>query len=238
VSDGDARFSLLVATTNRGKLTELRSLLGDLPLEILSLPDVLPGRPPVLENGKTFEDNALIKARSAASEAMMVTLAEDSGLEVDALGGEPGVRSARYAREGATDAENNEKLLAALEHVDDDQRQARFRCVMALLDPSSGGPPVVTEGRCEGQIGRYARGTGGFGYDPLFVVEGFGRTMAELGEDEKNSVSHRGKATRALRPALEALVARRLGEARRVPQQAASASPGSPPRGADEVERG
>lgn len=143
----------------------------------------------------------------------MVTIAEDSGLEVDALNGQPGVRSARYAREGATDAENNETLLAALEHVEDDQRQARFRCAMVLLDPWSDDPPTIEEGRCEGVIDRYARGAGGFGYDPLFVVEGFGRTMAELDDEEKNRVSHRGKAARALRPALEALIARRVEEA-------------------------
>lgn len=208
-----APFTLLLATTNHGKLAELRSLFGDLPVEIVSLADALPGRPPVPEDGRTFEENALIKARSAAEEAMMVTIAEDSGLEVDALNGQPGVRSARYAREGATDAENNETLLAALEHVEDDQRQARFRCAMVLLDPWSDDSPTIAEGRCEGVIDRYARGAGGFGYDPLFVVEGFGRTMAELDDEEKNRVSHRGKAARALRPALEALIARRVEEA-------------------------
>jgi XTP/dITP diphosphohydrolase len=212
----DARFCLLVATTNRGKLAELRSLFGDLPVELLSLSDVLPDRPPVAEDGKTFEENALLKARSAALAAMMVTLAEDSGLEVDALGGRPGVRSARFSKEGATDAENNEALLAALDQVDDDQRQARFRCVMALVDPWSEQPPILAEGRCEGVIGREGLGTGGFGYDPLFVVDGFGRTMAELGDEEKNRVSHRGKAARALRPALEALIARRIHQAQAV----------------------
>ena len=204
-----APFSLLLATTNRGKVAELRSLLADLPLELVSLAEALPGRPPVAEDGRTFEENALIKARAAASEAMMVTLAEDSGLEVDAIGGQPGVRSARYAREGATDAENNEALLSALERVPDDQRRARFRCVMVLLDPRSEAPPIVTEGRCEGWIGRHPRGAGGFGYDPLFVVEDYGRTMAELGEAEKNLVSHRGKAAQAMRASLEALIARR-----------------------------
>ncbi|MCC6552700.1 MAG: non-canonical purine NTP pyrophosphatase [Polyangiaceae bacterium] len=228
-------LSVLLATTNRGKLAELRALFGDLPVELLSLADVLPERPPVAEDGATFEENALIKARAAASDAMMITLAEDSGLEVDALGGRPGVRSARFAKDGATDAENNEALLAALEHVEDTQRQARFRCVMVLLDPWSedeagfgaegaprgarpGAPSVktvITEGRCEGMIDREARGTGGFGYDPLFVVDGYGRTMAELAEDEKHEVSHRGRAARAMRPALEALIAHRLAEARR-----------------------
>jgi XTP/dITP diphosphohydrolase len=199
---------LLLATTNRGKLAELRALLGDLPIELLSLADVLPGRPPVEEDGATLEENALLKARAAVRDARSVTLAEDSGLEVDALGGRPGVRSARFAREGATDAENNEALLTALERVGDGQRQARFRCAMVLLDPWSEDGPIVTEGRCEGAIGRVGRGAGGFGYDPLFVVAGYGRTMAELDEDEKGQISHRGKAARALRPALEAMIAR------------------------------
>ncbi|WP_438040009.1 RdgB/HAM1 family non-canonical purine NTP pyrophosphatase [Sorangium sp. So ce128] len=200
---------LLAATSNRGKLVELRSLLSDLPIEVLSLADVLPGAPPVVEDGATFLDNALLKVRAGALRSAMVTLAEDSGLEVDALGGRPGVRSARFAREGATDAENNEALLAALADVADDRRRARFRCVMVLLDPRSEAQPIVTEGRCEGWIGRQPRGAGGFGYDPLFVVEDYGRTMAELGEAEKNLVSHRGKAAREMRSSLEALVARR-----------------------------
>lgn len=200
---------LLVASSNRGKLAELRSLLADLPVEVLSLSDVLPDAPPVVEDGETFQENALIKARAAARRANLVTLAEDSGLEVDALGGRPGVRSARFARDGATDAENNAALLSALEGVGDGERQARFRCVMVLLDPASGEAPLVTEGTCEGRIGREAKGTGGFGYDPLFVVADCGRTMAELDEVEKNRVSHRGKAARAMRSALEALIAGR-----------------------------
>ncbi|WP_437277629.1 RdgB/HAM1 family non-canonical purine NTP pyrophosphatase [Sorangium sp. So ce375] len=200
---------LLAATSNRGKLVELRSLLADLPIEVLSLAQVLPDAPPVVEDGATFLDNALLKVRAGALRSAMVTLAEDSGLEVDALDGRPGVRSARFAREGAADAENNEALLAALAGVADDRRRARFRCVMVLLDPRSEAQPIVTEGRCEGWIGRQPRGTGGFGYDPLFVVEGYGRTMAELDEAEKNLVSHRGKAARAMRSSLEALVARR-----------------------------
>jgi XTP/dITP diphosphohydrolase len=213
---------LLLATTNQGKLAELRALLGNLPIEILSLADVLPGRPPVVEDGATLEENALIKARAAVRDARMVTLAEDSGLEVDALGGRPGVRSARFAREGATDAENNEALLKALERVDDGQRRARFRCAMVLIDPRSEDGPIVTEGRCEGAINRESRGAGGFGYDPLFVVAGCGRTMAELDKDEKGQVSHRGKAARALRPALEAMIARRVREARRLLDAAAA----------------
>ncbi|AUX47909.1 nucleoside-triphosphate diphosphatase [Sorangium cellulosum] len=200
---------LLAATSNRGKLAELRSLLADLPIEVRSLAEVLPDAPPVVEDGATFLDNALLKARAGALRSAMVTLAEDSGLEVDVLGGRPGVHSARFAGEGATDAENNAALLAALEQVPDDRPRARFRCVMVLLDPRSGEEPIVTEGRCEGWISRQAQGTGGFGYDPLFVVGDYGRTMAELAEAEKNRVSHRGRAMQAMRASLEALLARR-----------------------------
>ena len=211
-------FSLLLATTNRGKLVELRALLGDLPVELVSLATALPDKAPPVEDGATLEDNAFIKARAAATASMMVTLAEDSGLEVDALGGRPGVRSARFAKEGATDAENNATLLQALEEIEDPHRTARFRCVAVLIDPWSEGEARESkaEGRCEGQIARQPSGAGGFGYDPLFVVTDFGRTMAELTEDEKNAVSHRARAVGALRPALEAIVAQRLATVNRV----------------------
>jgi XTP/dITP diphosphohydrolase len=211
-------FSLLLATSNRGKLNELSQLLGDLPVELVSFATVLPERPPPVEDGATLEDNARIKAKSAASAAMMITLAEDSGLEVDALGGRPGVRSARFASEGATDAENNAALLKALDEVEDEHRTARFRCVAMLIDPWGEPEPheIVVEGRCEGMIARQPSGAGGFGYDPLFIVEGKGRTMAELTEEEKNEVSHRARAIAALRPALENLIARRLASSARI----------------------
>lgn len=211
-------FELLLATSNRGKLLELRALLADLPVEIVSLAHALPGKPQVVEDGATFRDNALIKARAAANATMLVTLAEDAGLEVDALGGRPGVRSARFSGEHATDAQNNAALLKALEEVEDDQRTARFRCVMVLIDPWGEGAAreIVVEGSCEGVIARAPRGGGGFGYDPLFLVDGFGRTMAELSDDEKNQVSHRARAVHALRPALLDLVARRKGDLARV----------------------
>jgi XTP/dITP diphosphohydrolase len=213
-----ALFELLLASHNRGKLVELRSLLGDLPVELVPLSSALPGRPQATEDGVTFLDNARIKAQAAAAATIMVTLAEDAGLEVDALGGRPGVRSARYAGEGATDAENNAALLKALEEVEDDQRAARFRCVIVVVDPwgEGDGHEIVAEGRCEGVIARQPRGGGGFGYDPLFVVDGFGRTMAELTDEEKNRTSHRARAVAALRPALEALIARRLAAAEKI----------------------
>ena len=221
-------FTVLLATTNRGKIAELLSLLSDLPVEFISLATALPDRPPPAEDGATLEDNARIKGRSAASLSMMVTLAEDSGLEVDALGGRPGVRSARFAGEGVTDAENNAALLEALSEIDDDQRSARFRCVAILIDPWSepDAREIIAEGRCEGVMARVQRGGGGFGYDPLFIVNGYGRTMAELTEKEKNAVSHRSRAIQAIRPALEELIARRLDAAAQINDGGFAPSPG------------
>jgi len=218
--DGPAAplFELLLATSNRGKLAELRALLADLPVEIVSLAQALPGKPQVAEDGATLRENARIKARAAGAATMLVTLAEDAGLEVDALGGRPGVRSARFSGEGATDAENNAALLKALEEVEDDQRSARFRCVMVLIDPwaEAAAREHVVEGSCAGVIARAPQGGGGFGYDPLFLVDGYGRTMAELGDEEKNRVSHRAQAVAALRPVLADLIARRRADAARI----------------------
>lgn len=211
-----AHLAVVFASHNRGKLAELRGILADLPIEIVPLAVALPGQAQVVEDGATLEDNAKKKALAAAQATTLVTLAEDAGLEVDALGGRPGVRSARFARDGATDAENNAALLGALLEVDEPHRTARFRSVFVLVDPWSDGEPRVTEGRCEGRIAREGRGAGGFGYDPLFVVGDGERTMAELSDDEKNAVSHRGQAVRALRPVLEELLAQRLAEARRI----------------------
>lgn len=202
-------FDLLLATTNRGKVAELTALLADVGLSLVPLSSLPGKRAPVIEDGATFLDNALIKANAAAQATGLVTLAEDSGLEVDALGGRPGVRSARFASEGATDAENNSLLLSLLEDVDDDQRAARFRCVMVLVDPWAAGEPFVAEGRCEGMIAREPRGAGGFGYDPLFVVEGEAATMAELPEERKNEISHRARAAALMRPYLLALAQER-----------------------------
>jgi XTP/dITP diphosphohydrolase len=197
----DARTTLVVATNNRAKIAELRELLRQLPVEVLGLSDVLPEPLSIAEDGATFRDNALKKAISAAAVVRTLTLADDSGLEVDALGGRPGVRSARYAGERATDAENNAALLAALADVEQGQRTARFRCVLALVDPFApdGSEPIVTEAACEGSIAREPRGAAGFGYDPLFLVGGTDRTMAELTDAEKNTISHRGGAVRLMK---------------------------------------
>jgi XTP/dITP diphosphohydrolase len=212
------KHSLLVATGNKGKLAELRELLADLPLVVLGPNDVFKTPPTVIEDGATFVANATKKAREYAAASSMMCLADDSGLEVDVLGGAPGVRSARFAHERATDAENRAALLSALEALGLDDpvslrtvdlevnRQrgslyaARFKCALVLVDPFSDDSPVVSEGVCEGSIVRTARGTGGFGYDPLFLVAGSDRTMAEMASAEKNALSHRGRALAAMKP--------------------------------------
>ena len=193
---------LVVATRNRGKLAELRSLLGaHRGLELLCLSD-LPPLPEVVEDGDTFLANAQKKAREVALATRLPTLADDSGLLVDALEGAPGVHSARFAGEHASDDENNTRLLELLANVPTEDRRARFRCVLALATPDGTLGPH-TEGECEGRIVREPRGAHGFGYDPLFEVEGLGRTMAELSSAEKDDLSHRAVATRRMKDELE-----------------------------------
>jgi XTP/dITP diphosphohydrolase len=217
--------ALVVATHNRGKLEELRALLRSLDVDVLHISDVTKRDIVVVEDGATFEENAIKKAKEVAAATMMLTVADDSGLEVDALGGAPGVRSARYASERATDAENNAALLAALDQIDVDPMgtrttgayPARFRCVLALVDPFlNDGEPYVVEGVCEGKVTRTPRGSGGFGYDPLFLVEGTDKTMAELSEEEKNRISHRAKAFEKLKLVIEKVLAERDAATRRV----------------------
>ncbi|MFO0671038.1 MAG: non-canonical purine NTP pyrophosphatase [Polyangiaceae bacterium] len=222
------RHTLLVATTNTHKLGELRQLLADLPLDLIAPTDVWRAPPTVVEDGVTFAENARKKAVSLARASGLLTLADDSGLEVDALGGAPGVRSARYAHERATDGENRAALLAALDALGMDdpisirnvgpesfagkagsELTARFRCSLALVDPMAEMSVYEADGTCEGSITRTGRGAGGFGYDPLFVVVGGTRTMAELSHEEKNAVSHRGRAIVAMRPHLAHVVAAR-----------------------------
>ena len=215
--------SLVVATSNRGKLEELRALLVGVPVRVHTIEEACAKPPTIVEDGATFGENAVKKARAVAGAAMMLTLADDSGLEVDALGGAPGVRSARYAHERATDAENNAALLAALAALPDAvgtrPLAARFRCVLALVDPyTNDGEPILVEGRCEGTLTRTPRGSGGFGYDPLFVVDGLDKTLAELTEAEKNTLSHRARAFAALRPVIERVIAARDEAIARVEQ--------------------
>lgn len=193
---------IIVATSNRGKLEEIRSALDFAGWEFVTATEIGAEPLEVEETGETFLDNARLKAHAYREAYSLPALADDSGLEVDVLGGAPGVKSARYAGGCcATDAENNARLMMELEEVPDDQRNARFRSVIVLVDEQ--GEETIGEGACEGLIGRTPRGTGGFGYDPLFLPEATpGRTMAELSLTEKNAISHRGAALRALKAKL------------------------------------
>ena len=194
---------LLLASANQGKLRELRTILHGLPVELVGLTEAGLGEPPeVEETGDTFLANALLKARAYAAWSGLAAVADDSGLEVDALGGAPGVRSARYAGPGAGDQANLDKLLAALAGVPPERRTARFRCAAVLVDP--GGGEWHAEAAWEGRVLEASRGSGGFGYDPVFLPDGWDRTSAEVDQATKDAASHRGKAFRALRPAIEA----------------------------------
>jgi XTP/dITP diphosphohydrolase len=199
------RPSLVFATRNQGKLVELRQLLADLDLEVWSLDELEKDGstvPEVSEDGDTFEANAGKKAVAVSRATGLPALADDSGLEVDALGGAPGVRSARFAGPEASDQANNARLLHVLRDVPDDRRSARFRSVLALADTAGplGHGLITTAGVCEGRILLSPRGTGGFGYDPLFLVPELGATFAELGVGTKNDRSHRARAMAAMKP--------------------------------------
>jgi XTP/dITP diphosphohydrolase len=191
---------VVIATRNRGKLREIIPLLAGVRLDLCTIDELAPDAE-LREDGVTFEENALAKARQAARATGLPAIADDSGLEVDALDGAPGVYSARYAGPGADDAQNNAQLLAALREVAPARRGARFRCVAVFVDPARG-IEIVRDGACAGEILEAPRGEGGFGYDPLFLVPLVGRTMAELPLEEKNRLSHRAAAFHALATAL------------------------------------
>jgi XTP/dITP diphosphohydrolase len=202
---------LIVATSNPGKLREFGALLSDLPFELHSLGEVGVASPE--ESGASFLENALLKARHAAAaasaagfrgapEAGVAAIADDSGLEVDTLGGAPGIFSARYAGAGADDAANNAKLLSALAGTPLELRRARYRCALVLVFAPSDPAPLIAEGVWEGAILESPRGSGGFGYDPYFWLPDLGMTAAELAPSDKNRLSHRGIAMRALRDQL------------------------------------
>jgi XTP/dITP diphosphohydrolase len=180
---------LVIATRNQNKLREFREVLKDLQIEVRSLNDFGP-IPEAIEDGETFDENAYKKALHTAKILGLPAIADDSGLVVEALNGEPGVYSARYAGENATDAENCNKLLKSLQKIDN--RRAHFQCVLSIAVPS--GPALTYEGRSDGVIIDDSRGNNGFGYDPIFYFEELGKTFAELSMEEKNRVSHRGKA--------------------------------------------
>jgi XTP/dITP diphosphohydrolase len=196
----ERRKPLIVATGNAGKLRELRALLADLPFEVVAQGDRGVVAPE--ETGATFYENALLKARYAAAATNEAALADDSGLEVDALNGAPGVWSARYAGVAADDAANNAKLLSALKEVPRESRAARYRCVLVFVGGPDDAAPLRAEGTWEGVILDAPLGSGGFGYDPYFWLPALGKTAAQLDPEEKNRRSHRGSALRALRELL------------------------------------
>lgn len=193
--------SLLIATTSGHKLEEYRALLVGIPFELRSLRDAGIDED-VDETGETFEANARLKAEHYRDLSGLLTLADDSGIEVDALGGEPGVNSRRWAGD-VDDAERNRRLLARLADVPEDQRTARYRCVIALAEP--GRDTVFVTGSCEGVIAHEPRGSGGFGYDPLFYVPELGQTLGEAPAEVKNRLSHRGRAARRAREVLASM---------------------------------
>ncbi len=193
---------LIFATGNAGKMKEIREILGREGLEILSQKEAGIVND-AEENGSTFEENALIKARAVAAETDALVLADDSGLEIDYLNGEPGIYSARYLGEDTPYAIKNQKILERMQDVPEEKRTARFVCAIAAVLPD--GRELTTRGTIEGIIGYETRGEGGFGYDPIFFVPEFGCSTAELTMDQKNAVSHRGKALRAMKEKLEAV---------------------------------
>lgn len=192
---------VVLATGNAGKVRELADLLGNFGLDVVAQTEL--GVESAEETGLTFIENAILKARHAAQITGLPAIADDSGLAVDVLGGAPGIYSARYAGLEATDQQNLEKLLAALKDVPDEQRKARFHCVLVYMRHAEDPTPLVCHGCWEGQITREAAGQGGFGYDPIFFVPSEGKTAAELTRDEKRAISHRGQALKLLLEAMK-----------------------------------
>ena len=199
-------IELLVATTNQGKFNEVQAFLSKLPLRIIALKS-LANPPAVVEDGATFEENAIKKARTLARHSGLITLADDSGIEVDALGGAPGIYSARYSGEEGDDDGNNEKLLRELQNVPVEKRTARYVCVLAVCVPGATGiKEWLARETCEGRIAYSLSGANGFGYDPLFFYPPLGKTFGEIDRETKATVSHRGKALKKLAEMLPSLV--------------------------------
>lgn len=181
----------VIATKNKGKIKEIREMLKGLPFEVVSMTEEGITED-IEENGTTFEENALIKAREVMKVCDQIVMADDSGLEVDFLNGAPGIYSARFGGEGASDSDKNKKLLGLLENVPFEKRTARFVCAIAVVFPDK--TELVVRGTCEGYIAFEPAGSNGFGYDPLFILPGFNKTMAQISSDEKNRISHRSNA--------------------------------------------
>ena len=194
------RMEVVLGTRNYGKIAEFRALLKGLSIRMFSFFD-FPDLPKVKEDGKTFKENAEKKAKAIAKATNKIAIAEDSGLVVDFLGGEPGVRSARFSGDNASDKENTRRVLKLLYGVPWEQRTARFVCVICAADPN--GQTVCSEGVCKGGVGFEMRGTHGFGYDPIFIPNGYKITMAEMDQTQKNKISHRANAMKKFRDSLK-----------------------------------
>lgn len=192
---------LVVATRNKKKLKEIMDLLADLDFNVLPVEDFA-GVPEIQEDGNTFQENAKKKAVQTARIVKRLTLADDSGLEIDYLGGAPGIHSARFAGENATDEDRNRQILDLLKAVPREKRKARFQCAIAIASPDDGVEVVI--GTCEGEIALKPRGHTGFGYDPIFIVPEYGKTYAELGQEKKNQISHRAIALKKAKERLRA----------------------------------
>lgn len=194
---------IVIASKNEGKIKEIKNFLHGLEVEILTMSD-FPEIPEIIEDGSTFEENAVKKAKSVFEHTKLTVIADDSGLEVKYIGNEPGVHSARFSGDNATDQQNNEKLLELLKDVPMDERRARFKCVLVLHNSLYNN--LIFEGRCDGYIIDEPKGELGFGYDPLFVPDGFTKSFGELDLVTKNKISHRGKALNSLRGYVEKMV--------------------------------
>lgn len=197
---------VVIATNNKHKLEEIGDMLKDYNIQILSMREVDLDGLEIIEDGSTFEENAIIKAKTVMEKTGIIALADDSGLEVEAIGNQPGIYSARFAGEAANDEANNKKLLELLKDIPLEERKGRFVCAIAVVFPS--GEIITVRGECEGIIGFEAKGSTGFGYDPLFIVSHLNKTFAELGSEAKNSISHRARALEKLKVALKG----KLGE--------------------------
>lgn len=195
-------MQMIVATANTGKFREVVTILSDLRISFLSLAS-LRGYDPPDEAGVTYAENAAAKAKAVAAFSGWWTLSDDSGLEVDAIGGQPGVHSSRYLGSTATDRERNQRILELLEGIPRSRRGARFECAVAVAGP--GGELALSHGSCDGMIAEAPSGDGGFGYDPIFIVPGLGTTMASLPPDVKNRISHRARALLNIKPVLQRL---------------------------------
>ncbi|WIF94081.1 XTP/dITP diphosphatase [Caminicella sporogenes] len=195
---------IVLASKNKHKLQEIKEILKELNIELVSMDDVGLESLEIIEDGNIFEENSMKKAVTVMEKTNLIALADDSGLEVDYLDGRPGVYSSRFAGENATDDENNKKLLESLKDVDFNKRTARFVSVISVVRPD--GKKLVVRGECEGIIGFGKKGTNGFGYDPLFIVPEYNKTFAQLGPEIKNKISHRAKALEKLRRELNSFL--------------------------------